>query len=103
MNWLLIGIMALAVLLVLTKFGELKHKYLLKVAIVLIVLLFITGGYVYIRGGANLTTYEGFVTFGKLYFSWLGGAFKNVGGLTGYVTTQNWTLNSTAPQPIGVK
>ncbi len=101
MNWLLIGVAALVILLVFTKFGEMKHKYLLRIGIILIIILACTAGYVYINSAVDLTTYNGMITFGKTYFSWVGGAFRNLGGVTGYATTQNWGLNATALAPSG--
>ncbi len=97
MNITLVVILALVALLVFIKFGELKHKYLLKIFLVLVIFFVGTLGYVLITHGINLTTYDGFLQLGRTYLSWLGGMFGNVKGITGYVVQQPWGLNSTAP------
>lgn len=97
MNLIWVIIVALVLLVILIKFGEMKHKYLLKIILVLVVFFVGTLGYVYIRNSIDITTYEGFVNLGRAYYSWLGGFFGNIKGVTGYAVQQPWGLNSSAP------
>jgi uncharacterized membrane protein YozB (DUF420 family) len=96
MNWLVISIVLLVIAIAIIKFGELKHKLLLKVGIAVLLVFFVSLAYVYLNSSTNLTTYEGFVGLGKNYIAWLGGAFENIGSITGYVTKQSWGMNATS-------
>lgn len=92
--WLVIGI-GLIVLMVLFKMKEIRHKFGL-VAIALIVLFLVFSfSHVYKSNKPDLTTFDGISQVTKLYFSWLGGVFKNLGKVTGFAINQDWGLNST--------
>lgn len=60
-------------------------------------IIFLIGsvGYVYLNSDVNLSNFEGIIGFGKLYFSWLGDVFKNMGRIVGYAVHQGWAVNNT--------
>ncbi|MEM4259407.1 MAG: hypothetical protein QXS38_01425 [Candidatus Pacearchaeota archaeon] len=96
MNVTLIIIFVLVALLIFIKFGEIKHKYLLRIFLLLVIFFLGTLGYVFIKHNIDLTTYEGFLQLGRTYLSWLSSIFHNVKGITGYAIQQQWGLNSSA-------
>lgn len=95
MNIIAIIILVALALIVFVKLAEMKHKILLKVILVLVAFVIGTLGYVYFKHDINISTYDGFVSLGRVYFSWLGGLFKNMGSITGYAVQQSWGMNST--------
>ena len=93
-NWIVVAALALFVFLFF-KFKEARHK----ITLVFLLLLLIFSAYSITRISSNhdidLTSFEGFLAAGKVYFGWLVGAFGNVKTLTGYAVQQDWGLNST--------
>ena len=85
----------LVFLLLAFKFKEIRHKFTL--VIIAIVLIFFAFSFiqVYKSNNANLATFDGVITLGKLYFAWLGNLFGNVGKLSAYAIHQDWGLNVT--------
>jgi hypothetical protein len=96
MNFVWIAVLVALAIIAFIKAAELKHKLMLKVILVLVAFFLLTVGYVYFVNDISLKTYEGFISLGKAYFSWLGALFGNVGSITGYAVQQDWGLNSTA-------
>ena len=95
MNILLIAIIFLVGLVALTKFSHLRSHLFYKTIAVIFVLFLASAAYVYLSSGISLATYNGFLDFGKAYYSWLGNLFGNVGSISGYAVKQDWGVNST--------
>lgn len=88
--------LALVILaIVFIKIKTAKHNYSSIFMIVLVAMFAISLLYVYVSHGANLSSFDGLVGFGKAYFSWAGGVFHNVARVTGYAVKQDWGVNST--------
>lgn len=100
MNWILIGILVVVLFLII-KFREGKHKF--SFVIILLVLLFLGISFwnVYSVHKLNLTTFDGTVNAGKVYFSWLGGLFSNTKAITTYAIKQNWSFQNNSSSNIG--
>ncbi len=96
MIWTWIGIaLVIVVLLVAFKFKEIRHKFsLIVIALVLIFLIF-SFTQIYQTNKVDLTTFDGVVKVGQLYFTWLGGLFSNIGKVGAYAIHQDWGLNAT--------
>lgn len=92
MNWGLMVVIAVVVILifVIMKFKELRHKAGFLVVLFLLLFLGLTFANIYFKSNADLKTFDGVMTAGKLYFSWLGQVAKNIGDVTGYVIHQDW-------------
>jgi len=94
LSWVLIIIGLLALAIIFIKFKEISSKTKLTVILILVLVFAISAVYVYMKGGANLTTYDGLVQFGKTYVGWLGSLAGNAGKVTGYAVQQGWGVNS---------
>lgn len=42
----------------------------------------------------NLTSFEGIIQAGKIYFYWFTSVFKNVGDVSGYAVKKDWLLDA---------
>jgi len=83
------------VLLLVFKFKEIRHKIgLIAIALILIFLVF-SFTQVYKSNKGDLKSFDGMAKVGKIYFSWLGNIFKNVGNIAGYAIHRDWGLNIT--------
>jgi hypothetical protein len=93
MLWLLIA--AVVVFLVFAfKAKEIRHKAGLVLATVFFLFLLFSVIQVYRSNKLDLTSFEGVVQAGKIYFSWLGQIFGNIKGTAGYAIKQDWSVNS---------
>jgi len=94
MNWWLIVLVVL-VLLVLLKFKEFRHRFGLIAIIVLVLFMVASFGQLYASHNLDLTSFDGIVNAGKVYFGWLGNAGSNVLKLSTYAVKQDWgvTIN----------
>jgi O-antigen/teichoic acid export membrane protein len=72
-----------------------KHKYLVIIVILVILFIYITAAKIFEVNKPDLKTFDGTVSAGKLYFSWLAHAFGNVKAVTGNVVKMDWEGNST--------
>ncbi|MEM4271688.1 MAG: hypothetical protein QXD13_01195 [Candidatus Pacearchaeota archaeon] len=99
MNIALIGILVIVGIFVLIKIKRLvdaKQHLAFTLLLILVILFVFSAVYVWMKTGINLKTYDGFISLGKTYFSWIGSAFSNLGKITGYAINQPWALNSSA-------
>lgn len=98
MNFILVVAILLVGMIVLIKFKFLlsrKEHLIYKFLLVTIVLFIISIIYAWLKSGINPSSYEGFLGLGKMYFSWLGSLFGNIGSIGGYAMNHDWGLNST--------
>jgi glucan phosphoethanolaminetransferase (alkaline phosphatase superfamily) len=95
-SWILIALACALVLVVFIKFKELRHKYVYTFLIIVLIVFGVTLVYVYFKSDAKISSYDGLISLGKSYFSWLGSAFHNAGKISGYVLQQGWGINSTS-------
>ena len=70
---------------------RMKHKVFAIFLIILILFTYISFSAVIKDEGIQLNSVSGIMSAGKLYLSWLVGAFKNVKSVTSYAAKQNWT------------
>lgn len=95
MSWILIGVLAVIVIAGYYNFRSTNHKFNSYLVVILSLFLIISILYVYVSRGADLSSFDGLVGFGKAYFSWAGGVFHNIVRVTGYAINQDWGVNST--------
>jgi len=95
MNIILIVIALLVVLILYAKFSHAKTQWFYKFLAVVVFLFVVSMVYVWLKSGINLKSYDGFLSLGKTYFSWLGSLAGNIGSITGDVVKHDWGLNST--------
>ena len=93
-TWLII-IAIVLVLLVAFKFKEIKHKFGLVLIAVVLVFLVLSFMQVYSSTGEDLKSFDGISKIVKVYFSWLGSLFGNMGKIAGYAIHQDWGVNAT--------
>ena len=94
MNWWLIAIIVVGGLLLL-RFKEVRHRFGLMVTLILIIFFVASVGQLYATHNLDLSSFDGIVSAGKVYFSWLGNALGNTLKVTSYVVKQDWSVNST--------
>lgn len=94
MNWWIIGILVILAIF-LFKAKEIRHRMGMIVVILLLVFLVVSFGQLYSTHDLDLGSFEGITKAGKVYVSWLGNAFKNIGKIGGYAVKQSWDVNST--------
>lgn len=63
------------------------------IIVILLIFFLFTTAYVYRNTDANLTSFEGIISFVKVYFSWIGSFIKNIGHIAGNVISQDWGGN----------
>ncbi|MFH1500944.1 MAG: hypothetical protein ABIE22_03290 [archaeon] len=94
---LMIWLIAIALILVIFMFlktKDMRHKIFAIVMVFLLLFLYISVTKVYSSNSVDLTTFEGVVDGGKIYFSWLGHTLTNVKEVTGKVISLDWGGNS---------
>jgi len=100
MNPILIVIALLVVAVIYVKFGHMKSQLFYKFLVAVIILFVGSITYVWLKSNINLSSYDGFLSLGRTYFSWLGSLAGNVGSITGDVVKHDWGVNSTViPSP----
>ncbi|MEK6928764.1 MAG: hypothetical protein AABW65_02305 [Nanoarchaeota archaeon] len=94
MNWLLIGVIIFAIFLLL-RFKEIRYKITHFLIIIVVIFLVISIFSLYLNNDLDLTSTDGIIKSGKLYLSWLGNTFKNMGKISGFAVKQDWKINVT--------
>lgn len=94
MSWIIVGLVLLAITLFVkaSNKGQNFWSYVIVVAALFFVLTIV---YVSTLPGVSLTSLDGVMRLGKLYFTWLGQFFKNVATLTGNAVKLDWGANFT--------
>jgi len=98
MIWIFVALF-LVVLMMVFKAKEVRHKMGFLVVACICLFLAFSFFQVYKTHKVDLKSFEGVVTAGKLYFSWLGHVFTNVKDTVGYAIKQDWSVNSTQIPP----
>ena len=86
-------ILALIVLMVLFKFKEIRHK--IGLITIAIIALFFVFSFLQLRTihKIDLTTFDGVLSAGRIYVSWMGNVVSNIVGVSSYVVDQQWGIN----------
>ena len=102
LSWWIIGTAILILIIIVFKSQDFIYLFtLIKNNIftifIIVVILFVSFSIYRISSAydVNLTTFDGIVGAGKLYFLWIKSIFVNLGRITGYAVKQDWLLNST--------
>ena len=91
---IIIGLIVLV--FVFFKIKYFQHRIYI-IFLVLLLLFFYTSGSVIIeKNNLDVTSFDGILSLGKLYFSWLGNLFDNGRYLVGSVVKMNWDANQTS-------
>ena len=93
--WILIAVLVVIVFLLL-KFKEVRHKISHLIIIVVILLTITSFAHLYLTNDLDLTTFDGIVHAGGLYFSCLGNVFHNTVSISGYAVHRDWSANASA-------
>ena len=112
LSWWLIAILVFVTFFAIFKSQDLVFffsfikKNLFPLAVIGILLFFSFSFYhIYKTNDFDLTSYNGVLGAGKVYFGWFGNLFSNVGRVTGYAINQDWAgknatiVNSSAGEP----
>ncbi len=91
-NYILIAILIIFVLLLL-RAKHVKEKIFLVLIILLIIFFVVTASTLIKNKEINLTTFDGIVVAGKIYFKWLIHIGKNLGDITGEAIKMDWKGN----------
>lgn len=95
MSWWIITGLIIALVVVFFKANHIKHGLSSYLLIFVLIFLIASASYVYMTNNIDLSSFDGVVQGGKVYFSWVEGIFHNTGKITAYAVNQNWGLNST--------
>src|SRR3989338_5472875 len=93
-TWMLIALIIVIVIVVLKVVNK-KQSAAVKVTIFLFIFLMATVGFVIVTKEVDLTTPDGILYAGKVYFNCLGNILKNIGQVTSYAFKQDWAINAT--------
>ncbi len=93
-NWLIIVVLIL-VLLWFFKVKHMKHKFYAIIVVVLLIFFYTTFSSVINDNQIDVKSFDGVISAGKLYFSWLGNAIKNMAVIGGDVVKMDWAGNTT--------
>ena len=93
-SWWIIAILIILVFLFL-RMRHFKHKIFAVVVILVLLFVYITVTKVISENKVDLKSFNGLVTAGKVYFSWLGNAIVNVKDLTTSAIKMDWVGNLT--------
>ena len=77
------------------KSKNMQHKIYTIGLILLVIFFYATGSKVISDNKVDLGSFDGVVSAGKLYFSWLGQLFENVATIAGNAIKMSWAGNST--------
>lgn len=92
MNWWIIAALVVFVIIIF-KYKEIRHKIGLMAVILMLLFLVASFGQIYATHDLDLTSFDGLVDAGKIYFSWLGAAARNIVHLGGYAIKQDWSVD----------
>ena len=96
----MIGVAVLAIAVVVVSiyiFVELKrmrHKVFAFILIGIILFIFLTSAFVFKGKGIDYKTLSGIFDASKIYLSWLGGVFSNLGTITTNAIKMDWSNNT---------
>ncbi|MBU3913733.1 MAG: hypothetical protein KKE50_06595 [Nanoarchaeota archaeon] len=93
-SWIILGVL-LVVFLVLLKVRHVKHRFFALILVLLMIFLYFTSSSILANKAIDFKSFEGWVTAGKIYFSWLIHAFDNTKSLLGNAIKMDWAGNST--------
>ncbi len=94
MNWWVIGFLVVLGLF-LFRAKEIKHRIGLIIISFLLIFLALSLYQIYSFNSVDLSTFDGVISAGKLYVSWLGTVFNSAKEVTSYAVHQDWALNVT--------
>jgi len=101
--WWVIGVIAILVVLFAFKSQDIIsiyymiRKYLVIVLLIGVVVYLVYAFYViYATYDLDITSFDGIIRAGKIYFSWFESIFANLGKISGYAVRQDWVLNATS-------
>lgn len=95
MSWILIAAVLLLVVIFFVRFKSIRHALGSYLLIAFIVFLVASIYYVYSSQHVDVSSFSGLVKGVKVYFSWIGSAFKNIGQISSYAVKQDWNVNAT--------
>lgn len=98
MNWILLLLVVAAIVIFVktTNRGQNVWSYAI-VAGAIVVLISVL--YVGTSADVSLKSLDGVVSFGKMYFAWLGRVLGNFGHITGDAVGLDWGINETSSMP----
>ena len=91
---IVLALIAVFIVVYLYQSQKLHGPFINFLIIIVMLLVLVSLGIAYTKFSAEVTTFNGFVKFGKFYFQWLGNFVKNTGRIAGYVVNQNWGVNN---------
>tara|TARA_Y100000310_G_C20447790_1_gene699256 strand:- start:278 stop:583 length:306 start_codon:yes stop_codon:yes gene_type:complete len=81
--------------LVLIKFVDVRHRIKFYLVTILLTFGILSTGYVYLTNDIQLNSFEGWLSAGKLYLSFISALGNNLIKISGYAVQQDWGVNVT--------
>ena len=88
-DFIIIAVLVLLVFLFF-QFKNMQHKTYAVIIIAFLLFFYISGSKIIAENNVDVTSFNGMVTAGKLYASWLGHVLKNTKNLVGEVIKMDW-------------
>ncbi|MFH1711152.1 MAG: hypothetical protein ABH840_02470 [Nanoarchaeota archaeon] len=99
-SWIVIGIL-LVVFLVVLKARHIKHRFFALILVMLFIFVYYTSTILLSNQSIDFKSFEGWVSAGKIYFSWMAHVFGNTRSIVGNVVSMDWAGNSTILNSTG--
>ena len=93
-SWIIVVIL-IVLALVVVKVRHIRHKTFIFIVLILLVFFYISVSRVISSQNLNLGTFDGIMTAGKIYFSWLVHAGGNAKIIVGNAIKMDWVGNAT--------
>lgn len=94
-TWIIIAAL-IVLILVFFKMRYLKHRFFAILIVIVIIFLYLTFTNVIVKKGVDLKSFNGVITAGKVYLSWLWQAGLNVKNVIGNAIKMDWAGNTTS-------
>jgi len=93
-SWVVIAVL-IFLILIFFKFKDVKHRTWTILLILFVLFFYMTFVNVLSKENIDVNSVEGVVSAGKIYFSWLGHAVKNLATITSKAVDMDWKGNLT--------
>lgn len=93
MVWWIIAVFVFIVL-ILFRVKEIRHRMGLLIVTLILLFFALTAYQIYKNHDVDLSNFDGVVSAGKVYFSWLGHLFSTTKKVTTYAVQQEWGFNA---------
>ena len=81
----------IAVLFIIIRFRHMRHRFYVIAIVLILAFFYLSGMNIIKQNDVDLTSFNGFVTAGKIYVKWMGKVVENVKSVSGNVIKMDWS------------